>query len=275
MAQQGPSVYRKNVEVSEEDNKYLFFYFLPQTSKFEPEQEIKFKSIDEPKAKQLSLALKATKRKIADISFDELSKGSALALLFAAYKNPNLQSRKLLLGTHVKLTDHFLGETNQLIIDVDELSYEQANELAEIVNKAEIENVEIAIKKIPDGCTMLLLGVIGQNPHIKRINIKIPSYTVDDLQALKDFLAKPLCERERGIDEMAALSSFMQKVNLDLQELGSAAQSSFESVRQRSVTFLNAYVLPTLASLVEEQPAEDAQVQQRVEGGRQSPRPAH
>jgi hypothetical protein len=279
MAMLGASAYVHDRVFDKEDRKNVFIYFMPVGSKFEPEQEIKYQQIDAPSAKLIAFALEKTMRNSANIAFETLDQNSALDILFSAYKNTNLKTKQLTLGKHVSVRENVDSEDAEVIyanflnIKVKSMTIAEAEQLIKLVNSEKFSSVKIAIEEIHEGSTLALLSVIGQNPHIEHIDIKIPSYNVNDLGALKAFLAKPLV---KPADEIESLSTFMQKVTLDLSELRSAAQATFESARQTSGTFLNAYVVGPARSFLselEEAPVIEAALTSADGNGRQSPKP--
>ncbi|MBI2792974.1 MAG: hypothetical protein HYX61_13595 [Gammaproteobacteria bacterium] len=281
MSTDGASVYVHDRAFDKEDRKNLFIYFMPVGAKFEPEQEIKYKQIDLPSAKLIAYALEKTKRNTANLAFEELDRNSALELLFSAYRNDNLKTKQLTLGNHVSVRENIdSGDaeviyTDFLKIKVKSLSIIEAEQLIKIINSGKFSSIEIAIEEIHEGNTLTLLGVIGQNPYIEHIDIKIPLYNVNNMDALRAFLAKPLVTPH---DDIASLTTFMQRVALDLSELRSVAQTTFESVRQTGGTFLNAYVVgPTLSFLAEEEenPAINTALAPADSNARQSPKRPH
>lgn len=277
MSTVGASVYVHDRVFDKEDRKNLFVYFIPVGPTFEPEQEIKYKHIDLPSAKLIAFALEKTKRNTANLAFEELDRNSALDLLFSAYRNDNLKTKQLTLGHYVSVRENVDSGDAEVIyadflkINVKSLSLTEAEQLIKLINSGKFSSVEIAVEEIHEGSTLTLLSVIGQNPYIEHIDIKIPLYNVNNLDALKAFLAKPLVKPN---DDIASLTTLMQKVALDLSELRSAAQTTFESVRQTGGTFLNTYVVgPTLSFLSEEEsPAINTAPAPADANGRQSPK---
>ncbi len=268
----GPSIYVHDRAFEDEDRKNVFAYFVPVTPKYEPEQEIKYQSISIPSANLVAYALEVTQRQKVDIQFERIEENAALSILFSAYKNTNLKSKQLRLGKHVSLCDHVdSGDdtviyANCLKINAKSLSPTEAAQLINIINAGEFSSIEIAIEMINEGYTLALLGIIEQNPFVQHIDIKIPRYNVNDLGALRAFLAKPLVQLAGadGDDEIASLDTLLQRMSVDLNEFGAAAQASYASVMERSSTFLQNYVVgPAVRFLAEDDPTPEigAQVQ--------------
>jgi hypothetical protein len=262
---------------SDEKRKNLVSYFWSKDEQFGPERQIHHQEIDTPNVNLVAFALENTKRQNADLKIDKLDEKSALHILFSAFRNKKLHSKQLALGKFVEVLDHVdsgdaeVVYANSLKIHVESLTYEEAQQLNVLINESTFSSIDISIGKIPEGSILTLLGVIGQNPHIEHIDIKIPRYNVNDLGALRAFLAQPLVQPQET-ESIDSLAQFMSRVTIDLGEVTTAASVAYEDVRQRTAAFLTAYVRPAIAFLTEDEPEQPQELAAAL-SGRQSPRP--
>ncbi len=256
-------------------------------------------SVTPENARLLYLLLENTRVSKLNITCQDISPEHALGLFFHAFNNDKITFKKLFLGSHIQACENdspaadeeFVLEKlkvdyeSSLVVNLDSMPAEDAEQLAQILSKPFFQKIELKVKNISVESTLSILRAIGGNPQVQKINIIIPNYHVDNLQALRAFLEKPhseqaprpvvaSAEQEKELND--AFSKLLVGAKEDYQEVKAVAHNVLQTGR----TFFTGWVGPVASSvtslLFEEDPDPVAAAahEQRPEEGRGSPKNA-